>query len=213
MPAGARHGMVQALYTSLIGHSEGIMAEALLVEYQHLMRITSHHLGEHSNPVIQIAGSSILSVFMDRRHQLASSTFDPLFKECETVFSGRFAKAAKCKQDLEAVRALRNVFVHGREAWLPLAAGVDDRIDTDATALKKAVDRLRQVGLLAEQDLRTQNKYLAGDEAALFNKLHSDKAVMHFYRAAKQFEQAMYAMSHLDQQTPVSTKLPDLESV
>lgn len=142
MPGGARGGMVQAIYTALIGHVEGVLSETLLSEYRHVMTATNYHLAQSASQAVQQAGAMVMQVFMERQRELEKLTFEKLLVEAELVFGERFAEAKKFKPDLSAMRHLRNVFVHGRAAWLPLAEDVNQRIDVDQTVLKQAIDRL-----------------------------------------------------------------------
>jgi hypothetical protein len=213
MPSGAREGMVQALYTSMIGHVEGLLSEALLTEYRHVMLVTNHHLARHEAKALQLVGSTVLQLMLQRQRDLEKMTFEKLMEEAELIFSGRFAEATKYKPDLSAMRHLRNLFVHGRAAWLPIAEAVSQRIDTDKTPLKQAVDRLIVAGVLSSDDVQTMSEFMAADESRLFSKLHSDEAVMYFYQGAKRFEEAIFAIPDLPLESPVATRLPDLDAL
>lgn len=214
MPTGAREGMVQALYTSLIGHVEGLLSEALQSEYRQVKLVTNHHLARHDTKAVQLVGSTVLQVMIERQRELEKMTFAKLMEEAELIFSGRFAEARKYKNDLSAMRNLRNLFVHGRAAWLPIAEAENQRIDTDQTPFKQAVDSLIVAGVLSRKDMLTTSDFMATDESrlfSLFSKLHSDEAVMHFYRVAKSFEEAMFVVPGLRLDSPAATRLPDLQ--
>jgi hypothetical protein len=211
MPSDAREGLMQALYTSLLGHVEGLLSEALLSEYLSAMRVTNHHLAQHEEKALQLVGSTVLQVMMQRQRNLERMTFQQLMEEADLVFSGRFAEASRYKDDLSAMRHLRNLFVHGRAAWLPISEAVNQRIDTNRTPLKDAVDRLRLAGILSSNDMQATNDFMAVDEARLFTKLHSDEATMYFYRASRAFEEAIFAIPGLLLDSPGATRLPELE--
>jgi hypothetical protein len=213
MPNDAREGMVQSVYTALIGHVEGLLAEVLLAEYRRIMLAANHNLAQRGTSGLQLAGSTVLEVIRLRVDALSTLTFDGLMKEASVIFAGRFDAAAEMKPDLVAVRRLRNQFAHGRPVTLPLARETEKRIDTDRTALKEAIDRLMTAGVLAREDVKTTNDWMASDEARLFEKLHSDAAVMYFYGTVKAFEDAVYSMPGLDLDPVTSTRLPNLQSL
>lgn len=212
MPGGARSGMVQAIYTALIGHVEGVLSETLLAEYRHVMNAANYHLAQNASLAVKESGAVVMQVFHERQRELEKMTFEKLVDEAELIFSERFAEAKKFKADLSAMRHLRNLFVHGRAAWLPIASETNQRIDVDRTVLKQAVDRLISAGVISSADVRTRSELVAKDEVELFKKLHTDAAVLHFYRAAKGFEDAMIAIAGAPPGAPKGTRLPLLEA-
>lgn len=212
MSGEVREGMVQALYASLTGHVEGLLADALLSEYRQAMSVVNHHLGHSKETTLQMVSSTVLQLVDARRVEIEKMPYDKLMAEAELAFGERFASARVYKPDLSAMRHLRNVFVHGRVAWLPLAAVADARIDTNQNPLQQAIDQLIRAGVLSSADLQTKSEFMAEDEARLFSKLHADEAVMYFYKAAKGFEAALAALPGLPIDTLGGTSLPDLST-
>ena len=118
------------------------------------------------------------------------------------------------KPDLEAIRNLRNVYVHGRSLTLPLALKPDQRIDTDGTKMKQAVDRLIQAKVIGHAAMRTTNNdTLGGDDVELLNLLYSVPAVLRFVGVGRAFQAELYELWPFSPEVAAMTLFPDLGSL
>lgn len=207
-----REGLAQAIYASLLGHIEAVMYEVLVGEYQRTLSVINGSLVDGSPPAVLNARGVSLSLMMSRLTDLEKQTFDPLFKELDLVFCQRFASGPKQhKDDLEAIRDLRNVFVHGRALSLPLAANTGVSISLDKNQLQKAVLRLRAAKVLSQADTMTQGNDLGGDESRLFQLLHSDAAVLHFVKIGRAFQAELHQLSSYPTELTGMNTFPDLD--
>lgn len=206
-----REGLAQAIFASLLGHIEAVMYEVLVAEYQRTMSAINGSIVDGSQPAVLQARGVSLSLMMSRLGELEKQTFEPLFKELDLIFSPRFSAGPKQhKDDLDAIRDLRNVFVHGRALSLPLAASTGVTINLDKNQLQKVVLRLRAAKVLSQADTVTQGQDLGGDESRLFKLLHSDAAVLHFVGIGRTFQAELHQLSSYPAEIAGMNMFPDL---
>lgn len=211
MTSTQRQGLAQAIYASLLGHIEATMYEVLTNEYYSVINRLSHLMDDQTNELLD-AWSMALAVFEDKKAKLETMTFEPLFQELDLVFSSRFQNGPKRHRGgLEAVRNLRNVFVHGRPVSLPLASETGGRIDTDGSKLKQAIDRLVTAGIVTQADTIANSEHMGSDENRLFKILHSDAALLHFVGIGRAFQSELYRMVSYPPLLSNMNTFPDLK--
>lgn len=208
-----RQGLVQAIYASLLGHIEAVMSEVLEDVYRRAGLAVNDDLVGRSEAVLESKGVAV-GMLKDKQTRLESMTFDPLLVEASLALYPKFEqKPKRHKADLDAIKDLRNVFVHGRSLSLGLAPEPGKRIDTDRSKLKQAIDRLVGAGVIDRSDTHAQEADgLGGDEIRLFDLLHSDAAIMHLVAIGRTFQSELHEISAYPPELRAMNMFPDLKA-
>lgn len=211
MGLSQRHGLAQAIYAALVAHSEATMFEVLKCEYRRVASVVHHATGDDASSAIRSAGEMLQLMLEDRLIKLQSMAFDQLFKELSQLLYPSFQQGpARHASDLEAIRNLRNLFVHGREASLPLATETGVRIDTDGSKMKQALDRLVSAGVLSKADTIVSGTGMGGDESRLYYRLFDDDAVLHFVKIGRAFQTQLLEIVPHSADLAYANEFPDL---
>jgi hypothetical protein len=198
-----RRGFAQFFYATICGHLENVFAAhitarirvaLIVIKWDSFAPATLNDSGMIKQCSLQPVTDSIKSVLSHLLDELEVATLDKLTKLYATVFAKPLTDAIglELHQDLKALAAIRNLFVHGRDFYLEFkdlgpVVPMKFELTLDSHPLQHAADQLYKASIIKRLDLdgTTHDELRAA--------FYSDEGLLYFHKAVREIEEQLKA--------------------
>lgn len=211
-----RMGFGIIFYLTLCGHLEACFAELIGRRLSHA-RFTFEHLkvagvqwsGEQTAHPAAPIHETLTGLVEKMQRDVSQQPLDKLQERFEEVFNVRLADVLEEeREDLSALRCMRNLFAHGRDITFSFKQDKSNSADLSRHPLEPAAKRLLAAGVLSSIrfDARTHHEFCRA--------LLSDQALLYFLGRAKVIQKKLQGVPSFQPELkwPTMVELPDLTS-